>query len=47
MMKKLVNIDISVFWFYAYIGYIGDVLADILTQNISRLKMIKTYKNIK
>ena len=35
MMKILVVTDISVLRFYRYIGYIGDISADILEKNIS------------
>ena len=33
--------DISVLRFYGYIGYIGDISADILEKNIDRLKIVK------
>ena len=33
--------DISILPFYRYIGYIGDILVDILTQNIDELKIDK------
>ena len=40
--KKIsVITDISVLRFYGYIGYIGDISADILEKNIGRLKIVK------
>ena len=40
--KKIsVIMDISVLRFYGYIGYIGDLSADILGKNIDRLKIVK------
>ena len=42
-MKISVIMDISVLRFY---GYIKNISADILTQNIDGLKLIKIYKNV-
>ena len=39
MMKISVITDISVLQFYRYIGYIGDISADILEKNIDKLKI--------
>ena len=40
--KKIsVITDISVFRFYGYIGYIGDISVDILEKNIGKLKIVK------
>ena len=40
--------DISILPFYGYIRYIGDILVDILTQNIDELKIDKkNYKNVR
>ena len=48
MMKISVITDVSVLRFYRYIGYIGDISADILEKKISiSLKLIKIYKNIR
>ena len=41
MMKISVITDISVLRFYGYIGYIGDISADILEKNIGKLKIVK------
>ena len=38
-MKISVIMDISILPFYKYIGYIGDILADILIQNIREPKI--------
>ena len=40
-MKISVITDISVLRLYEYIGYIGDMSADILKKNIGKLKIIK------
>ena len=40
-MKISVITDISVFRFYGYIGYIGDISVDILEKNIGKLKIVK------
>ena len=40
-MKISVITDISVLRFYEYIGYIGDMSADILKKNIDKLKIVK------
>ena len=40
--KKIsVITDISVFRFYRYIGYIGDISVDILGKNIGKVKIVK------
>ena len=44
MMKISVITDILVLGFY---GYIRDISADILIQNIDRQKFIKTYENVR
>ena len=41
MMKISVITDISVFQFYRYIEYIGDISVDILKKNIGKLKIVK------
>ena len=38
-MKISVIMDISVFQFYGYIGYIRDILTDILEKNIDKPKI--------
>ena len=46
-MKISIIIDILVLCFYWYIGYIGNIWIDILTQNIDEVKINKNSKNIK
>ena len=47
-IKISVIMDISILPFYGYIRYIGDILVDILTQNIDELKIDKkNYKNVR
>ena len=46
-MKISVITDISVLWFYEYIGYIENISIDILTQNIGDVKINKNSENIK
>ena len=41
MMKISVITNISIFLFYGYIEYIGDISTDILTQNIDESKIDK------
>ena len=41
MMKISVITHISVFRFYGYIEYIGDISVDILEKNIGKLKIVK------
>ena len=45
-MKISVITDISVLWFYEYIGYIENISIDILTQNIGDVKINKNSENI-
>ena len=48
-MKISVITDILIFRFYRYIGYIGDILVDILGKNIDKLKIDQNswkYKKI-
>ena len=45
-MKISVITDISVLRFYEYIGYIENISIDILTQNISDVKINKNSENI-
>ena len=40
-MKISVITNISILQFYGYIGYIGDISADILEKNIGKLKIVK------
>ena len=39
-IKISIITDISIFRFYRYIGYIGDISVDILKKNIDKLKII-------
>ena len=46
-MNISIIMDILVFRLYGYIGYIEDILTDILIQNIGDVKINKNSENIK
>ena len=45
-MKISVIMDILVLWFYGYIEYIRNISANILTQNISDIKINENSENM-